>query len=1028
MKGTKKYWKGLEQLENSKEFQERAGKEFPEYLPVLNGESGNGDATRRDFLKLMGFSVAAVSLAACETPVKKAIPYVRKPETVDPSVPNYYASTYVSGSDVSSVVVKTREGRPIKIEKNDLSSLSKGTSAQIEASVLSLYDEQRFKGPQVDGAEASWDDVDTKVKGALSSGKTVLVSNSISSPSTLAAIAKLQDSADLDVVAYDQISSAGTLDAYEETFGQRSVPNYDFTKAKTIVSFGFDFLGTGGNNTLWNNQFAQTRKVSDKKKEMSRLYAFESNLSLTGANADYRQPIKPSQEGEYIKALYNAVAAKTGQSKVSGGNVEDAATVKMAASDLLKTKGAGVVLSGSNDKNVQLLVIAINQLLENYGGALTTSVSVNTVKGDDKAFAKFVKDLNAGKVANVIFYNCNPVYDHVLGSEIAAGISKAKLSVSTSDRADETTTLVGVIAPDTHYLEAWNDFEPVSGFFSLSQPTISKIFDSRQAQDSFLTWANVNQSYYDFLRGNWEAGAFASSGASDFEYFWNKTIQDGVLEGKSNSTELSGNVDADAAAAGIKSSSSDLELVLYQKAGVSNGIQANNPWLQEMPDPITKATWDNYLTISPKQAAELGVKVDSGEMTTNIVTLTVGGQSVDVPVVPQPGQAYGTLGLAVGYGRTNAGKVADGVGVNAYPLFSKGTYFSTAVTSGVSVGEPSGEYRIGQTQTSQTYMGRETVVQETTLAEYKKDSTAGQDKVMLATADGKKSPLSISLWKGHEYPNHHWGMAIDLNSCTGCGSCTISCQSENNIPVVGKEEVLNRREMHWLRIDRYYSHSEAADEMSGRDQLLEMENASENPEVTFQPMMCQQCNNAPCETVCPVAATTHSTEGLNQMAYNRCIGTRYCANNCPYKVRRFNWFKYHDNEKFAKNTAMNNDLGKMVLNPDVTVRSRGVMEKCSFCVQRIQSGKLEAKKEGRRPVDGEITTACASACPSEAIVFGDMKDPDSKISKYLQIEQKEKMVEAKEPRAYHVLEELRVMPNVWYMTKVRNKDNSKAEG
>ena len=395
--------------------------------------------------------------------------------------------------------------------------------------------------------------------------------------------------------------------------------------------------------------------------------------------------------------------------------------------------------------------------------------------------------------------------------------------------------------------------------------------------------------------------------------------------------------------------------------------------------------------------------------------LRVNGTSIQLPVLPQPGQADGTFGLALGYGRSKAGKVADKLGVNAYNLITKNSSgLSYSVTSGISLSGSQGEYPVAQTQTSQTYAGRESVIQETTLKAYQKDPQAGRNFPQISTATGKEKPYAISLWKDHKYDNHHWGMIVDLNSCTGCGTCTVACQTENNIPVVGKQEVLNRREMHWIRIDRYYGSSEA-----------DKEKAAENPEVTFQPMMCQHCNAAPCETVCPVAATTHSTEGLNMMAYNRCVGTRYCANNCPYKVRRFNWFKYHDNSKFDTNTAMNNDLGKMVLNPDVTVRSRGVMEKCSFCVQRIQAGKLAAKKDSRRPVDGEITTACVKACPSEALVFGDMKDSSSKIYKKLKIKEKEKGVEAREDRAYHVLEELRVMPNVWYLTKVRNKDENK---
>ncbi|WP_456460690.1 TAT-variant-translocated molybdopterin oxidoreductase [Reichenbachiella sp.] len=1018
MKETKKqYWKGLEELTKNPEFEKHADKEFPEYLPI-SGESEGTGASRRDFLKLMGFGVAAASLAACETPVRKAIPYLNKPVDVDPGVPNYYASSYVNGNEYCSVVVKTREGRPIKIDGNKLSTVSGGgTSSQAQASVLSLYDKERLQGPELGGQSVSWDDLDKEVAKQLAGANRIaLVSASVFSPSTLATIDALKAKyAGLEHIQYDQVSFSGALTANEKSFGKRAIPSYDFSKADTIVSFDADFLGNWLNHTLHSKQFAQTRRLNDKKKTMSRLYSFESNLSLTGSNADYRNAIKPSQQGAYVANLYNMLAAKAGAPSVSAPKVGDTAVLTKAANDLWSSKAKSVVVSGSNDENVQVLVNAINNLLGCYGTTIDLASAVNTRKGDDKAMVNFIKDLNAGNIDGVLFFNSNPVYDHALGAQIAAGLKKAKFSLSTSDRKDETASLTSAIAPDNHFLESWNDFEPVTGKFSLSQPTISNLFNTRQAGQSFLVWSGSSESYFDFVKARWTANA-----TGDKQTYWDTTVQAGVLETTLEAEEVTFAGDVATAASGLKSTASGVELVMYEKSAIGNGSQANNPWLQEMPDPITKAVWDNYLTISPKMAEELGLKL--GDMTTQLVTLTVGNQTVKVPAMVQPGQANGTVGLAVGYGRTSAGKVANGVGVNAYPLMDYKTGAqSKAVTSGVSVSLSGEEYKVAQTQTHHTYMGRENVIQESILSKYQKDSSAGRDFPMITTYSGKTKPGNVSLWSGHEYPNHHWGMTIDLNSCTGCGACTVSCQAENNVPVVGKEEVLNRREMTWLRIDRYYS----SDAPEGDLREMEIPSA-ENPEVTFQPMMCQQCNNAPCETVCPVAATNHSTEGLNQMAYNRCIGTRYCANNCPYKVRRFNWFKYHDNDQFPENTSMNNDLGKMVLNPDVTVRSRGVMEKCSFCVQRIQYGKLEAKKEGRRPVDGEITSACASACPSEAIVFGDLKDPKSRISQMLKLENGENGPEVKEERAYHVLEELSVKPNVWYFTKIRNKEEKEA--
>ncbi len=1017
MKENKTYWKGLEQLENTSDFQERRSKEFQEYLPV-NGNNEEGPS-RRDFLKMMGFGMAAVSLAACEAPVRKAIPYVNKPVDVDPGVPNYYASTYSLGNDYCSIVVKTREGRPIKIEGNELSKVSGGgTGAQVESSVLSLYDTQRLQNPAIGGEDTTWEEIDSRIKTELgaNNGKTVIVSYSDASPSTQRAIDVFKAKyGNVEQVFYDPISVDGTLSAYETAIGKRILPVHDFSKAKTIVTFGADFLGSWPNQTANSKQFATTRKLGDDKKDMSRLYAFESNLSLTGANADYRQPIKPSMEGLFVANLYNLIAQNTGAYPIGVPEVKDTVTLEKAAQDLWNSKGASLVLSGSNDIHVQLLVVAINDLLGNYGATIDLTRSLNLRKGNDKVFNEFVNNLKGGQVGAVIFYNCNPVYDNPLGAELAGALSKAKTLISTSDRMDETVALVKYATPDHHFLESWNDFEPVTGHYSLAQPTISNIFNTRQAQESFLRWADNTESYYDFIRSGWKA-TFAPG---SFNSFWDKCLHDGVYETDATLDVAAISVDVASTVRRIKNAyqanADTLELVLYANYSVGDGVQANNPWLQEMPDPITKVCWDNYLTVSPKYAKENNLSYDSEKMNARLVTLSVNGRSVQLPVIPQPGQADGTVGLAVGYGRIKAGKVADGIGANAYQFVSTDSdSLSYSIKSNVSLSGSEGLYPVAQTQTSQTYVGRETIIQETVLKKYLKDPQAGRYFPKITTIDGKKKPYAVSLWKGHEYANHHWGMIVDLNSCTGCGTCHVACQTENNIPVVGKQEVLNRREMHWIRIDRYYSSSE-----------IDNEKAAENPDVTFQPMMCQQCNSAPCETVCPVAATTHSTEGLNQMTYNRCIGTRYCANNCPYKVRRFNWFKYHDNSEFGKNISMNNDLGKMVLNPDVTVRARGVMEKCSFCVQRIQAGKLKAKREGERPKDGSITTACVSACPSEALVFGDMKDPDSKIFQKLKIKEQAKGVETQEPRAYHVLEELRVMPNVWYLTKVRNKDENK---
>jgi MoCo/4Fe-4S cofactor protein with predicted Tat translocation signal len=1013
----KVFWKGVEELGNSPEFAKNARNEFPEFLPLKSSPEESNGTDRRDFLKLLGFSVAAVSLAACEAPVKKAIPYLNKPEDIEPGIANYYASTYVDGGEYCSVLVKTREGRPIKIEGNKLSSITKGgTNARAQASVLSLYDTARIQGPLIKGSAASWADLDKQVADKLSAvvasgGSIKLVSQTILSPSTKKVIAEFTAKyPNTEHVQYDANSAYGIVKANKTSFGTAVLPAYDFSKAEVIVSFGADFLGTWISPIEFMTQYAATRKLSKSKKTMSQHFQFETALSLTGSNADYRQPIKPSQEGLFVAELYNKiVAAKIGTASIKND------TLDKAAAALLNHRGNSLVVSGSNDVNIQILINEINKELGNYGNTLSLTTTSNQKQGNDEAMNTFIDDVIGGKVGAVIFYGANPVFDHSRGADLAKALPKVSLSISFADRADETASLVQFIAPDHHYLEAWNDAEPKAGFYSLGQPTISPIFKTRAAQESLLSWSGNTTDYYKYLKSNWSS---ILAGAS-----WDQVLQDGVFEPKQATSTVvnvtSSAFDRSLIEANITKNypqnTSGVELKLYEKVGVGSGSQANNPWLQELPDPISKATWDNYLAVSAKFADDN--KLAQGDE----VVVKAGMYEVKVPVLVQPGQAYNTGSLAIGYGRTKTGKCGDLIGANAYPFarFVDGCVLN--FVTGITI-TPTGEkLEIAQTQTHHTLMARP-IIQDALLSEYIKDPSAGRFFPKVTTPEGKKvAPALVDIWKDqHHQPNHLWSMSIDLNSCVGCGACVIACQAENNIAVVGKREVMNSREMHWIRIDRYYSSDAEPKETGtyftnnatgiGYDTL---EIPSENPQVTFQPMMCQHCNHAPCETVCPVAATTHSTEGLNQMTYNRCIGTRYCANNCPYKVRRFNWFKYFDNEeKFDKNVSMNTSLGRMVLNPDVTVRSRGVMEKCSFCVQKIQEGKLKAKKEKRHIMDGEVTTACAASCAAGAIIFGDLRDVEGKVYQERNMNNEE--------RTYTVLEELNVQPNVTYLTKIRN--------
>lgn len=1011
----KKYWKGVEELRNDAEFVRLKNNEFFEHIPVneaLGKKADNPDATpRRDFLKFLGFGVAAASLAACEAPVKKSIPYLVKPEEITPGIPNYYASTYFDGYDYGSIVVKTREGRPIKIEGNELSNVSKGaTNARIQASVLSLYDNTKLKGPKSTKGVNNWADINKSIKDQLTAlaavGKKIrIVSSTIISPSTKKVIAEVAARFPTTKhITYDAVSSYGMLKANQLCFGKAVIPTFHFENADVIVSIGADFIGNWVSGTEHSIQYVQNRKLNGKK-TMSRHIHFEANLSLTGSNADSRYKLKASQYGAALVALYN---------KIAGGSLSAAATAQdaaltAAANELMNAKGKAIVVCGSNDVNDQIICNAINNALGSYGSTIDINKHSNIRQGNDEEMAALVAEMNAGEVGAIVFYNSNPSYTYPDAKVFDAALAKVEVKISFADREDETASKCDYILPDSHYLESWNDAEPVKGSFSLQQPTIKNLFDTKQAQEVMLSWIEAPVTdYHEYIKANWKTNV--ATGATEQDWF--KILQDGVYSYAAEETTafaFAGNVNDAAAKIAERKAGGD-EVVVYVKTGLGNGNQANNPWLQELPDPISKVCWDNYFAVSPKFAKDKGWKQG------DVIEVKAGSTTVKAPVYLQPGQTDGTLAIAVGYGRTHAGAAANGVGANAYPFLNMSEGAMVSFVAGVSVSKTVEEHALASTQTHHTMMGRE-IVKETTLEEYKHDPKAGNHVHMLATHKGKMKASDIDLWAteekpGHEKPNHWWGMSIDLNACIGCGSCVVACNAENNVPVVGKDEIMRSREMHWIRIDRYYTSDmdkeTAAEKGIGKlDMYGLMEDPAENPKVVFQPVMCQHCNHAPCETVCPVVATTHSSDGLNMMAYNRCVGTRYCANNCPYKVRRFNWFKYSDNEQFPYH--MNDSLGKMVLNPDVTVRSRGVMEKCSMCIQRIQYGKLEAKKQSRRPMDGEIKTACQQGCPTNAILFGDYNDANSALSR-----------QSKDERMYHLLDEVGTRPSVNYLVKVKN--------
>ncbi len=978
-----KYWQSLEDYnsQNGKSVLE-VQEPVPEFsVDGLDESEIKGKSSRRDFLKMLGFSVGTVALvSSCQMPVRKAIPLLNQPEELIPGVPNFYASTFFDGNDFCSILVKTRESRPIKIEGNDLSSLTKGgTSARVQASVLNLYDDARLRAPRRGEADTSWEEIDRnlliELKGHRDRNrKVVLLTSTIISPSTKEIIKEFTSVyPNVEWIQYDPVSYSAIRKAHEMNFGSAVIPGYDFSKAKTIVSFNADFLGNWLMPVAFTRQFSSGRNMTNGNKEMSRLYMYESRLSLTGSNADYRYAIRPSEEASVLMNLYNKIASATGNKTYSSPSTS--ADVSKAAADLLKNKGKSLVVSGTNNYGIQMTVNAINQMLENYGNTLDLGRPINLKQGKEADMVRLVEEMNAGSVHGLLVYNVNPVYDYALSDEFVNGIKKVKTRVSFAETLDETAALCEYICTDSNYLESWNDAEPVKGHFSFQQPAVTTIFNTRQFQDSLLQWIDIKVDFSTYMEEYWKAMLSQhEESMDDFSGFWNKFKHDGVLEhpvGEASqpdfvSHELSAN----------RPPLEGLEVVLYEKLGIGTGKYANNPWLQEMPDPITTATWDNYVQVSIAYAREHNLKYEDVVM--------VNG-TFELPVIVQPGQPAGTVAIALGYGRTSAGKAGNNVGKNAYPLMNfNGGYCDVSGTP-VTIEKIAGKtYELACTQTHHTMEDRP-IARETTLPQYLADPGSGNEQHKFDDEN------NVTLYSKIDFDGIHWGMTIDLTTCTGCANCVIACQSENNVPVIGKDQIRKRRIMHWMRIDRYYSAEE------------------ESPDVYHMPVMCQHCDNAPCENVCPVAATNHSSEGLNQMAYNRCIGTRYCVNNCPYKVRRFNWYEFVNNDKFDYN--LNSDLGKMVLNPDVIVRQRGVVEKCSLCIQRLQAGKLTAKMENRALVDGEVQTACSQSCPTGAIQFGNLKDNNSVVVR-----------NNKEDRMYHLLERIHTLPSTSYLTMVRNRE------
>lgn len=1063
MASKKRYWRSIEELHDSSLTEELAKNEFAEELPV-NGFMEKSEAlessktSRRDFLKFLGFSTAAATLAACEAPIVKSVPYVVKPDEITPGVPTYYASTMFDGYDYASVIIKTREGRPIKIEPNNGVSEFGGTNARVQASVLSLYDSNRIAKPRLNGKDSNWEAVDKVIQNKLNnlgSKKAVIVTPSLPSPSTKNLIQNFQAKyGNVEHVVFDAVDSSPALDAAEEAFGQRVIPHIDLSNTELVVGFNADFLND------WNGQALEKSyaKAKTPGENMLRHIQVESNLSMTGANSDSRFPLKPSMTYKVLADVYNTL---------NGGSAST--DVGKAIAQELKAKGNKAVVLADGNKEAYTLAYAINQML---GSNAVTGKALYLRESNHARFKSLVNEGKSGGIGLLMLYNVNPVEHSSYGEDFLEVLSRTAVSVALTDQDNATAKNVNVVAPTPHWLESWGDFNPMTGVYALQQPTIQPIFDTRQFQDSLIKWtksgasvaaasedtvqASVSapaavvdsaaaaiqkvaasvmigeeDSYYNYLKKYWESNIL--NGKS-----FNQALYDGAVENNSGEGLTYAGTGAAAAASALGSAkAADWEIQLYTKVGMGDGRQATNPWLQEFPDPVSRTVWDNYFTMNPQDAEKLNISMWNGGPERNgrmqfngpYYTASVGGKSITAPVFVQPGQAVGTLGLALGYGV--GGRIAEAndlekIGVNAYPIYVDGNKTAT-IESFESAG---GSHEFANIQMMNTLMGRYEIAKEAYKDDFlNKPAEEWNEQPTMDTFAGKGTPVKeVDLWRSFDRTDGpHFKLSIDLNSCTGCGACVIACHAENNVAVVGKDEVRRSRDMHWLRIDRYYSdhmqevqperypytQKEALEDTSYNEpsqyRVLVKPNET-NPDVIFQPMMCQHCNHAPCEAVCPVAATSHGKQGQNQMAYNRCVGTRYCANNCPYKVRRFNWFNYAQNEKFDYH--MNNDLGRMVLNPDVVVRQRGVMEKCSMCIQMTQAAILEAKKENRRVKDEEFSTACVNACTTGAMAFGDINDPESEVTKLEQ-----------DKRKYIVLEDVGTQPNVFYHVKIRNRKN-----
>ncbi|MCC7431570.1 TAT-variant-translocated molybdopterin oxidoreductase [bacterium] len=1001
-KNRKKYWKGVEEREFTPEFRQTLESEFPAKPEEIESffTSQKSDVSRRSFLKIAGFSVAGSMIASCVGgSIEKSIPVLVKPEEITPGKAYWYATTCAGCNASCGILTKNRDGRPIKIEGNTQHLLSKGGVCAVgQAMVLGLYDTHRLQKPKINGQDTTSIEIDKAIASKLAeiNDNVYFLTGTLSSPSTKAIIQKfLAKYSNSKHIEYDAVSYSAILDSHKINFGQRVLPHYNFSKADVIVSFDADFLGTWISPVEFTKDYTNGRKLAGKTPKISKHFQLEGRMSVSGANADRRIKVTQAEEIAILLEVAKEIALKSGSDFPILQNTQktNQKIVNEIVNELWQAKGKSLVVCGINDVNVQNIVNFINEKLENYGQTIGIANPSKQWNGNDAEVQELVAKMKNGEVKALFVADSNPAYTLPNSEEFKTAFSKIPLTVSFADHVDETSGLAKFIVSTPHFLESWNDVEVVSGTMSVSQPTVVSTKENRTVRQTLSTWLGEETDDLRILQKFWEENIFTRSvELTTFQTFWDNSVHDGFVKIKPQEIELTEFISGKNAPEIQPVSADSYELVLYQKVGMLEGKHAQNAWLQELSDPVTKAVWDNYVCLSSKTAKKLGVK--NGD----VLKVDSGGVSVNLMAQIQPGQHENVVAIAVGYGRMGTERFAkigprwiEGrktveenkrVGENAY-YFSQQKGTNISFSNKVQLTKTSEHRDLALTQTHHTItepeeLGgeRRDMVRETTLASFIKNPASGNPST-------HKTP---ELWEqDFKYEGHHWAMSIDLGKCTGCSACVISCQAENNIPVVGKDEVFRRREMQWLRIDRYYSG----------------ENEDEDIDTLHQPVMCQHCDHAPCEGVCPVLATVHSDEGLNQQIYNRCVGTRYCANNCPYKVRRFNWFDYWNH----------GEKENLVLNPDITTRSRGVMEKCSMCVQRIQEAKAEAKRLGKPVADGEIKLACQQSCPADAIVFGDVNDAKSEVSKTIA-----------DARHYTMLEEMNFRTSVGYLTKVRNRD------